>query len=136
MTASAASNTVSLRTRSKPQNKKTLSEENKQFDPGGEGGEQPPPWNAAVMVVFFFLRETLDLGCPLFVLCVLFLLVCRFAVFFCFLISGDHLFSELKNMRGDVDQATDVRNRRASIFLPINPSKIITAVSGSMHRMR
>ena len=42
-TTSAASNTISLRTRSKPQDKKTLSEENKQFDPGGEGGEQPPP---------------------------------------------------------------------------------------------
>ena len=38
-------------------------------------------------------------------------------------------------MRGDVDQVADVRNRRASIFLPINPSAVITAVSGSMHRM-
>ena len=26
-------------------------------------------------------------------------------------------------MRGDVDQVADVRNRRASIFLPINPLK-------------
>ena len=34
-------------------------------------------------------------------------------------------------MRGDVGQATDVRNRRASIFLPINPLKIIPTVSGS-----
>ena len=38
-------------------------------------------------------------------------------------------------MRGDADQVADVRNQRASIFLPINPSKIITAVSGSMHRI-
>ena len=38
-------------------------------------------------------------------------------------------------MRGDADQVADVRNRRASIFLPINPLKMITAVSGSMHRM-
>ena len=38
-------------------------------------------------------------------------------------------------MRGAADQVADVRNRRASIFRPINPSKIITAVSGSMHRM-
>ena len=38
-------------------------------------------------------------------------------------------------MRGDADQVADVRNRRASILLPINPSEIITAVSGSMHRM-
>ena len=45
------------------------------------------------------------------------------------------LFNELKNMRGDADQVADVRNRRASIFSYINPSKIITAVSGSMHRM-
>ena len=33
-------------------------------------------------------------------------------------------------MRGDADQVADVRNRRASIFLPISPLKIITAVSG------
>ena len=36
---------------------------------------------------------------------------------------GDHFFSELKNMKGDVDQVADVRNRRASIALPINPLK-------------
>ena len=34
-------------------------------------------------------------------------------------------------MRGDADQVADVRNRRASIFLPINLLKIITTVSGS-----
>ena len=44
-------------------------------------------------------------------------------------------FQRAENMRGDADQVADVRNRRASILLPINPSKIITAVSGSMHRM-
>ena len=38
-------------------------------------------------------------------------------------------------MRGDADQVADVRNRRASISLPINPSKIVTTVSGSMHPM-
>ena len=38
-------------------------------------------------------------------------------------------------MRADADQVADVRYRRASIFLTINPSKIITAVSGSMHGM-
>ena len=38
-------------------------------------------------------------------------------------------------MRGDADQVADVRNRRVSSLLPINLSKIITAVSGSMHRM-
>ena len=34
------------------------------------------------------------------------------------------MFSEPKNMRGDADQVADVRNRRASIFLPINPLKM------------
>ena len=29
-------------------------------------------------------------------------------------------------MRGDADQVADVRNRRASIFLPINPLKMAT----------
>ena len=38
-------------------------------------------------------------------------------------------------MRGDADQVADVRKRRASTFLPINPLKIITTVSGSMYRM-
>ena len=27
------------------------------FDPGGEGGEKPSPWNAAAMVVFLFLSR-------------------------------------------------------------------------------
>ena len=40
------------------------------------------------------------------------------------------MFSELKSMRGDADQVADVRNRRTRIFLPINPLKIITTVSG------
>ena len=39
-------------------------------------------------------------------------------------------------MREDADQVADVRNQRVSIFSPTNPSKIITAASGSMHRMR
>ena len=33
------------------------------------------------------------------------------------------MFSELKTMSGDEDQVADVRNRRASTFLPINPLK-------------
>ena len=44
-------------------------------------------------------------------------------------------FQRAENMRGDADQVADVHNRRASIFSLINPSKMITAVSGSMHRM-
>ena len=38
-------------------------------------------------------------------------------------------------MKGDADHVADVCNRRASIFLLVNPSKIITDVSGSMHCM-
>ena len=34
-------------------------------------------------------------------------------------------------MIGDAGQVADVHNRRASIFLPINPLKIITTASGS-----
>ena len=63
-TTFAASNTISLRTRSKPQDKKILREENKQFNPGGEGGEQPPPWNAAVMVAVSFPGGNAGPGVP------------------------------------------------------------------------
>ena len=52
-TPPAASNTIFLQARRKPNDQKTLSEENKQFGPGGKG-EKPPPWNAAVMVLFCF----------------------------------------------------------------------------------
>ena len=38
----------------KPEDMKTANEENKQFDPGGKGGE-PPPWKMGVLVVFSFL---------------------------------------------------------------------------------
>ena len=55
-TPSTASNTVFLQTSCKPKNKKTAGEENKQFDPGGKGGE-PPPWKAGVPVFFSFLGE-------------------------------------------------------------------------------
>ena len=41
-TPSTASNTVSLQASRKPKDKKTANEENKQFDPGGKGGEPPP----------------------------------------------------------------------------------------------
>ena len=48
----------------KPKNKEKYNEENKQFDPEGEGGEQPPPWNADVMVVFSFLQGSAGPGVP------------------------------------------------------------------------
>ena len=49
-----SSKTASMQTRRKPKDKKTGSEENKQFDPGEKGGE-PPPWKAGVPVIFSFL---------------------------------------------------------------------------------
>ena len=130
MRAGTASNTVSLRTRSKSQDKKTFSEENKQFGLSGEGGEQPPPWNAAVMVVFSFPKGSAGPGVVPVVCVFLFFPVCSVLYLFIAPFRGS-LLSDLKNMRGDADQVADVRNRRASIFLPINPLKIITTVSGS-----
>ena len=56
-TAPTASNTTLLQARRKPNDKKTLSKENKQFDPGGKRGE-PPPGNAGCTnSVFFFWGE-------------------------------------------------------------------------------
>ena len=52
-TAPTAPSTTLLQARRKPNDKKTLSEANKQFDPGGKG-EKPPPWNVAVMVLLSF----------------------------------------------------------------------------------
>ena len=79
---SAASNTVSLRTRSKPKDKDKGSEENMQLDPGGEE-EKPPPWNAAVMVVFSFPGENVGPGVPVvFASCSLSVCACLPALFF------------------------------------------------------
>ena len=65
-----------------------------------------------------------------------FVCVCLSVCFvYCSTESGDHFSSSWKTMRGDADQVADVRNRRASISLPINPSKIITTVSVSLDRI-
>ena len=74
-----SSKTASLEASSKPEDKEKGSEENKQFHPGGKG-EKPSPWKAAVMVLFYFLGETLGHGWPAaygscFVLSVLFCFV-------------------------------------------------------------
>ena len=69
-----SSNTIFLQASRKPEDKDKGSEENKQFDPGGKG-EKPPPWNAAVMVLFSFLGGVWAMGGPLFVLRVLCLCV-------------------------------------------------------------
>ena len=98
-TTPAASNIIILQQGRKPRDK-TASEENKQFDLGGKG-EKPPPWNAAVMVLlFFFLGGTLDHGRPATCAsCSLSVSACLSALFI--VLSGDHFFSELKNMKGD-----------------------------------
>ena len=81
-----SSNTVFLQTRCKPRDKRTCSEENKQFDPGGKVGE-PPLWKAGVLIVFSFLGGTwasVPVACGLCFFC---LSVCFFCVMF---LSGDH----------------------------------------------
>ena len=61
------------------------------------------------------------MGCPLLVLRVfLSLCACLSALFFI------HCFVQVTTLH-----RADVRNRRASNFLPINPLKTITTVSGS-----
>ena len=76
------------------------------------------PWEARCLCFVFFVCVCLSVC-----------LVC------CSTVSGDHFSASWKTPRGNADQVADVRNRRASIFLPINPSKILSTVSGSMHRM-
>ena len=71
----------------KPKDEEKCSEENRQFDPGGEGGKQPPPWNAAVMVVFSFPQVSAGPGVP--AVCAL----CSFSVcsvLYSLFLSGDH----------------------------------------------
>ena len=63
-----------------PENRrrKTPSEQNKQFDPGGKG-EKAPPWNAAVTLLSFLGRAGRLLACVFFSVCALSVLfVCLF----------------------------------------------------------
>ena len=64
----ASSKTASPQTKHKPKDRKTFSEENKQFDPGGRGGE-PLPWKTSVPV--FFLSWALLVLCAFLFVCLL-----------------------------------------------------------------
>ena len=82
-----SSKTSSLQASRKPEDKEKGNEENKQFDPGGKG-EKPPPWNGAVMVLFFFMGGTSGHGCPVAYASCFFVCACLFVnVMFS---SGDH----------------------------------------------
>ena len=86
------------------------------------GRREGPALDAAVLYFLFLGRAGRLLVC--FSLCVLSLLcVCLFSTLF--LYPGDHFSAKLKDMRGDVDQVADVRNRRANIFPPITLLKMV-----------
>ena len=119
-TPANSSNIIFLKVSRKHVDKDKDNEENKQFDPG-EKGDKPPPWNAAVIVLFSFLGGTLGHGrIAVYASCCFVcmgLSVCSLFI----VLSGDQVQRVEKNMIGDADQVADVRNRRASTFLPINP---------------
>ena len=80
--------------------RKTSSEENKQFDPGGRG-EKAPPWNAAVPLPFFFWGEAGRLlVCFVYALC-----VCLFSEL-TFPFTGETYQQDLFSRRGQVMYAT------------------------------
>ena len=102
MTSSNSLIIIFLQQGHETKDKEKGSQENKQFDPGGEGGEQPLPWNAVVMAVFSFLERTLGLGCRLFLLRV-----------FCFCVPACLLFSLfIHTIRGSYFQPAEKHERR------------------------
>ena len=136
----ASSKTVFLQVSRKPGDSEPASEENKQFDLGGKEGshrfEKRMYW-----YYFLFLWGNSGLGCPACVLCFC-LSACFVSVSFCFLLqenqvmiiflrAGGNVGGE-KKIYEDVNQVDEERNRRASIFLPINPLKIKTSRFGSI----
>ena len=112
--ASEKSTRITADTTFLQQGHKPRSEENMQFDPGGTvEKERRPALERGCNSTFFFWGE---LGGSLFVLRALSLLcVCSVSYILVFY-PGDHFSAKLKDMRGDADQVTDVRNRRATIF--------------------
>ena len=81
-TPAKSSNTIFRQQGHKPKDEDKGSEENKQFDPGGNG-EKPPPRTAAVIVLsFFFLVGALAHGSLIvFASCVLSLCACLFVFY-------------------------------------------------------
>ena len=90
--------TTFLKASRQPKDNEKGSEENKQFDPGGEG-EKPPPWNATKNSIAFLFSGghvgPWDARCLCFVF---FVCVCLPVCSLFIVLSGDHFFSELKNM--------------------------------------
>ena len=118
-TPSIASNTVFLQPSRKPEDKKTASEENKQFDPG-ENGEEPPPWKAGAPVFVSFLGELwawMPAACVLF----FFVFVCLSVVYCSHQVI---IFQRAEENLGGEKKTNEERNRRASIFLPFNHLKM------------
>ena len=94
--------------------RKTPSQQNKQFDPGGRG-EKTPPWKAAVTLPSF-LGESWKAPCLLSVCASCFVsALCVSVSKIIFLFSGDDFSERREGRRG---QVADVRNRRASVFSP------------------
>ena len=60
----ASSKAVCQKISCKPEDKELISDENKQFDPGGKGGE-PTLLRAGVLVFFDFFWGMHGLGCPI-----------------------------------------------------------------------
>ena len=132
-TPPAASNTIFLQASRKPEDKEKCSKENKQFDPGGKGGD-PPLRKAAVRVVVSFSGGILGLGAR----CLCSVLLSVHVCLLCFVSYHQVItFQRAGVYLGREKKAVEERNRRASIILPINPlkmAKIITTVPGSMCR--
>ena len=81
-TPANSSNIIFLKASRKPQDKGKDNEENMQLDPG-EKGEKPPPWNAAVMVLFSLWEGTVGHG-KLAICASCFLSVCAYLSVHCF----------------------------------------------------
>ena len=118
----------------KPGDNEPASEENKKFDPGGKEGCHR--FKKRIYWYSFLFWGNSGLGCPACVLCFC-LSACFVSVSLCFslqenqgmiifLRAEENMVGE-KKINRDADQVNEECNRRASIFLPINPLKINTS---------